>query len=183
MTAVSRTTLKTYFTTGAMPTQAQFFDFIDSCPNILDDKIPLIQIAEFTSNFSDFQPNSGPTGSFVIGSLPAGATPLYAFITNNVAFGGGSVTRVDMALQTSPSFVMLGGTQVSIAPSTQIGAISETFASASTDQVTITVSASNRDVQADITAYAIFPNPGVIDDLTAGAMTVWVIYVPANPVQ
>ena len=37
MSNVSKTTLKTYFVTGATPTEAQFGDLIDSSINVIDD--------------------------------------------------------------------------------------------------------------------------------------------------
>lgn len=42
MSEQSKTTLKTYFNTGDVPTEAQFQDFIDSYPNILDSGFPII---------------------------------------------------------------------------------------------------------------------------------------------
>ena len=38
MAQVNRTTLKTYFETGDVPTEAQFIDLIDSLLNILDNE-------------------------------------------------------------------------------------------------------------------------------------------------
>lgn len=40
MTQRSRSALKAFFETGDKPTEAQFADLIDSCPNFVDDGIP-----------------------------------------------------------------------------------------------------------------------------------------------
>ena len=40
MAKQTRTTLKTYFETGNVPTEAQFIDLIDSVSNITDDGVP-----------------------------------------------------------------------------------------------------------------------------------------------
>ena len=52
MSQVSRTQLKTYFVSGATPTEAQFGDFIDSSVNVTDDITDSHQIADSAKVFS-----------------------------------------------------------------------------------------------------------------------------------
>lgn len=88
MTSQNRTTLKTYFVTGARPTQAQFIDLIDSSLNLSDTGAQIITSdvsalgkVEFRKDIT-VSGNATIGGTLTVGGVPALTASSIATFTN-----------------------------------------------------------------------------------------------------
>jgi len=153
-----RATLKGFFETGDFPTEGEFDQWLDS--------IPIWQ--KTTLLFSDFQPGAADNNTITIFSGVAGTTPQAVKLKHNIPFTGGAINASDIKVQDGNGTQLLGFFNVFQAAGATVGTINNTLnLAAIPDQA----SPSNYEAQ-------LFVGNGVINDLTAGSVDIWILEGP-----
>jgi len=96
MAQKDRTTLKSYFETGDLPTQSEFADLIDSFPNLSEKEYGVFQ--KKTISYADFIGISSPNGFVDFLTLGAKETFVSAYIKADPAFDSPSTSALSIAI-------------------------------------------------------------------------------------
>jgi hypothetical protein len=107
MSKQNRTTLKSYFETGDIPTQAQFADLIDSFPNLSEKEYGVLQ--KITVSFADFAGISSPNGFVDFLTLGANETVILAFSNTTVGFDSPNSSALTVAIYDSANLLDISG--------------------------------------------------------------------------
>lgn len=156
----SRDTLKGFFETGDFPTETEFADWLDS--------VPLWQ--KTTLGFAAFQPEGTDNKTITIFSGAAGTTPQAVKLKHTTSFTGGALNAADMRILDGNGNQILSFFNVFQAPGATVGTINNTINLAA---IPSQAAPSNYEVE-------FFVGNGVIDDLTAGSVDIWILEGPVT---
>ncbi len=154
----NRSVLEGFFETGDFPTEGEFADWLQSSP--LWEKTTLL--------FSAFQPEVTDTKTITLFTGAAGTTPIAVKFKHSIAFSGGAIASADIETKDSNGTTIFPFTDVFGAVGATVGAMDA--------NITLTTIPD----QGSPSAYTatLFVTGGVINDLVAGSVDIWVLENP-----